>query len=255
MLTRRRFTSRSRSVAGFHLPFLLAGLIFPMLDLSNQHFGRLTVLDRADHPGRKAYWRCRCACGVVKEVRGDALRADGGTRSCGCLQREAVSALGHHHRPGERFGRLRIIKQVGTLRKRGRVYRCLCDCGQRVKVQGRFLRDGLIRSCGCLYNETRTTNIRHGQCRITRKTATYNAYQRQKHQCQNPNGRQARYFFHKGIEFRFDDFLSFYAEVGDKPGPDFWLVRIDGDGHFEPGNLHWREIKRHRRKLRRKPRH
>jgi hypothetical protein len=32
------------------------------------------------------------------------------------------------------------------------------------------------------------------------------------------------------------------------------LVRIDPDGHFEPGNLTWREVKRHRRKRRRKSR-
>jgi len=225
-----------------------------MLNLINQRFGRLRVLRLGTPRGRRVYWVCHCRCGVVKEVRGDALRADGGTRSCGCLQREAVSALGHHHGPGERFGRLRIIKLVGTIKKRGRVYLCRCDCGQRVKVQGRFLRDGLIRSCGCLYDETRTTNIRHGQCRITRKTATYNAYQRQKSQCRNPRCAQAKYFYAKGIEFRFDDFLSFYLEVGDKPGPDCWLVRIDPDGHFEAGNLHWREIKRHHRKRHRKPR-
>jgi hypothetical protein len=32
-------------------------------------------------------------------------------------------------------------------------------------------------------------------------------------------------------------------------------MRIDHDKDVEPGNLEWREIKRHRRKLRRKPRH
>ena len=222
-------------------------------NLANQRFGRLTVLTRAEHPGRKAYWRCKCSCGVIKDVRGDALRAVNGTRSCGCLQRQAVSALGHHHQPGERFGRLRIIRQAGTIKKRGRVYWCICDCGKKVKVQGRSLRDGLTRSCGCLFDETRTTTIKHGQCRIKRKTGTYMAYQRQKSHCHNPNGRQARYFYHQGIEFRFSSFAEFYADVGDKPGPDFWLVRVNGSD-FEPGNLEWREIKRHRRKRRRMPR-
>jgi hypothetical protein len=223
-------------------------------NLANQRFGRLTVLARADHPGRKAYWRCRCSCGIIKDVRADALRAINGTKSCGCLQRQAVSALGYHHLPGERFGRLRIVKQSGTIEKRGRVYLCECNCGKRVKVQGRFLRDGLTPSCGCYYRETRTTTIKHGQCRIRRKTASYNAYQRQKSQCRNPNGRQARYFYHKGIEFRFSSFAEFYADVGDKPHDDCWLVRVNGSGHFEPGNLEWREVKRHRRKRHRKPR-
>ncbi|MGA7766027.1 MAG: hypothetical protein WCA27_07345 [Candidatus Sulfotelmatobacter sp.] len=229
------------------------------MNLINQTFGCLHVLRLGTPRGKRAYWLCRCEaryggklCGVVKEVRADALRAPNGTRSCGCLQRESVRARGHHHARGERFSHLVIIKQVGSIPKRGRVYMCLCDCGKRIKVQGRFLRDGLIKSCGCWYRATRTTSIKHGQCRTTRKTPVYNAYQRQKHQCRNPHSRQARYFHDKGIEFRFCSFAEFYAEVGDKPNDDCWLVRIDGDGHFQPGNLEWKPVKRH--KCKRKPR-
>jgi hypothetical protein len=222
------------------------------MNLANQIFGYLRVLRRGRLDGRRrVYWVCRCRCGVEKEIRSDALR-DGGTRSCGCLQIAAVKAQGHHHPPGERFSRLVIVRQTGVIKKRGRGYLCQCDCGKRVKVQGRFLRGGLIKSCGCLYFDTRTTTIKHGQCRILHKTATYNAHQRQQHQCNNPNARQAKYFHDKGIEFRFSSFAEFYSEVGDKPHSDCWLVRIDPDGHFEVGNLRWKPIKCHRRKRRRK---
>jgi hypothetical protein len=195
-----------------------------MLDLTNQTFGR----------------------------RADALRANGGTRSCGCLQREAAHAFGHVHARGERFSRLVIIRQVGCIPKRGRLYRCLCDCGKLVTVEGRRLREGTVQSCGCWYRATRTTTIKHGQCRIARKTATYTAYQRRKSQCRNPRGRMARYYI--GVKFLFDSFAQFYAEVGDKPGPDYWLVRINGTGHIEPGNLEWRPIRRHKKRRKRKPR-
>jgi hypothetical protein len=47
-------------------------------------------------------------------------------------------------------------------------------------------------------------------------------------------------------------FVDFQDHVGDKPGPDYWLVRIDRDGHFEAGNMEWRPIKRHKRKRRSK---
>lgn len=205
-----------------------------------------------EHGRRKRYWRCRCACGVVKEIRSDALRAPRGTRSCGCLQREVMQARGFQHQSGERFSRLVIIKEVGTIKKRGRVYLCLCDCGKRVEVQGRFLRDGLVKSCRCLYRSTRTTTIQHGQARASGSTPTWRAYRRQKSQCRNPRCRQAKYFHDKGIEFRFRDFLEFYREVGDKPHDDYWLVRKHNSGHFEPGNLEWRKIKRHLRKRRRR---
>jgi hypothetical protein len=42
--------------------------------------------------------------------------------------------------------------------------------------------------------------------------------------------------------------MEFCGEVRDKPHDDYWLVRIVGDGYFEPANLQWKPIKRHRRK-------
>jgi hypothetical protein len=250
----RRTLTEVASVAGCSPAFLSASFFFiPMsiINLTGQQFGRLTVLRRGRH---KRYWRCRCACGVIKEVRSDALRTDGGTRSCGCLQRAAVSKLGHHHAPGQRFAYLVIVRQSGTLKKRGRVYRCQCDCGKRVNVQGRHLRDGLVKSCGCYYRATRTTTTKHGQCRIKRKTGAYMAYERKRSLCLNPNGRMAKYFHDRGVEFRFASFAEFYAEVGDKPGPDFWLFRVNDSGHFEAGNLEWRQVRRHRKRRSRRKR-
>lgn len=68
----------------------------PKKDLAGQRFGRLTVLGIAAPPaGRKRtvyQWRCRCDCGTETIVSVNALTT-GNTQSCGCLQREAVSAL------------------------------------------------------------------------------------------------------------------------------------------------------------------
>jgi Staphylococcus phage HNH endonuclease len=222
------------------------------MDLTDRRFGRLTVLHRGRRAGHRVYWRVRCVCGVVKEVRADALRTNGGTRSCGCLQREAAKAQGHHHQPGERFGRLRIIRQAGTVKRHGRSYLCRCDCGRTTKVRGDQLRDGTTRSCGCFYSDTRTTaNLRHGQSRAKSTTGAYLAYTRQRGWCRNPRDRRACYFRALGVEFRFETFAAFYAEVGPKPSADHWLLRIDLDGHFEAGNLHWvLRPRKHKRKRR-----
>lgn len=57
-------------------------------DLTNQRFGRLTVLKRdLDKPKGKgcfAYWSCKCDCGNIVSIRGDHLR-NNTTSSCGCL--------------------------------------------------------------------------------------------------------------------------------------------------------------------------
>ena len=57
-------------------------------DLTGQTFGKLTVIERADSRldkyGRKvAYWRCKCLCGKITEVRSAELTS-GHTKSCGC---------------------------------------------------------------------------------------------------------------------------------------------------------------------------
>jgi hypothetical protein len=219
-----------------------------MPNLANQKFGYLRVLELGSRStAHRQYWLCRCRCGALTQVRSDALRPNG-TRSCGCLQVEASKALGIHHKPGERFGRLRIVRQAGVAKRHGRVYLCRCDCGRTTEVRGDQLRDGTTRSCGCLYLDTRATvNLRHGQGRAKNPTGTYLAYTRQRGWCRNPRDKYAKYFI--GIEFRFDNFPDFYAEVGAKPSPDHFLVRIDRDGHFEPGNLHWvPRPRKHRRK-------
>jgi len=58
-------------------------------DLTNQVFGRLTVLKYAGATkAKKAKWECLCSCGKKKTVVAGDLNS-GRTRSCGCLQSEA----------------------------------------------------------------------------------------------------------------------------------------------------------------------
>jgi hypothetical protein len=224
-----------------------------MPDLTNRRFGRLRVLRRGSRSRpKRPYWLCICSCGIEKQVRSDSLTS-GAVRSCGCLWRSVMSEQGIHHKPGDRFGRLRIVRQAGVAKKRGRVYLCRCDCGRRVKVQARHLRNGETQSCGCLYRDSRSrANFRHGQSPAKNANPVYDAFYRQRSWCRNSFDRQARYYHDRGIEFRFDTFQDFYREVGNKPGPDCWLVRINRDGHFEPGNLHWISVKRHRKRRKRK---
>lgn len=64
-------------------------------DLSGLKFGKLTVLERVDDyiapsGGRHARWKCRCDCGALKEINGEALLR-GQTVSCGCFARNTLS--------------------------------------------------------------------------------------------------------------------------------------------------------------------
>lgn len=70
----------------------------PIRDLSDQQFGKLTVLTRtqSDKHGN-ARWLCRCECGTEKAVATPEL-VRGKTKSCGCSQgKKPQTAYGKRH--------------------------------------------------------------------------------------------------------------------------------------------------------------
>ena len=62
------------------------------MNLKDRRFGRLLV---EGNSSRKGYVICLCDCGNRKEIRATSLtKAFQPTRSCGCIQRELVRAIG-----------------------------------------------------------------------------------------------------------------------------------------------------------------
>lgn len=59
-------------------------------------FGRLTVDSRLGSSTGGTFFRCRCECGSVVEVRGVCLKR-GDSRSCGCLKDEKASLRARTH--------------------------------------------------------------------------------------------------------------------------------------------------------------
>ena len=52
---------------------------------------------------------------------------------------------------GNRYGKLVVLGRAGKEHGRDQVYwHCRCDCGSKVVVGSRSLRNGRTRSCGCL---------------------------------------------------------------------------------------------------------
>ena len=137
-------------------------------DIIGQKFGFLTPLYPCeDKPG---YWYCRCDCGGEKIVkRCDLLR--GNNKSCG--------ATIHHMRDltGQRFGSLVAIEPVGKSSKRSVIWRCQCDCGKQVDVDGSHLKYGAVRSCGCMfYNRTDLAGKHYGKVSVLYTTENMKTY-------------------------------------------------------------------------------
>lgn len=59
------------------------------LDLKNQKFNRLTVLEFIGYEGKRKLWKCRCDCGNIVNVVTFRLTTNK-IKSCGCLRNEKL---------------------------------------------------------------------------------------------------------------------------------------------------------------------
>lgn len=74
-------------------------------NIAGQRFGRLLVLSRAENASDgETRWNCRCDCGTDKVVPRSSM-VHSKTKSCGCLQREAVTRLRGELSPNWRGGK------------------------------------------------------------------------------------------------------------------------------------------------------
>lgn len=156
------------------------------IDLTNQTFGRLTVLSRS-HKGPHGvwFWNCRCSCGNTCVKRGYHLR-NGSVKSCGCLEKEN-------------------LKKIHDLQ------------------------------------------IRHHQS----KTPLYKVWKSMKSRCLNHNNKRYARYGGRGITIcedwltRFEIFEKWALENGYTEG--LTLDRINNDGNYCPENCRFVTIKKNNR--------
>jgi hypothetical protein len=70
------------------------------------------------------------------------------------------------------------------------------------------------------------------------RTREYQSYQAAKNRCTNPHHPSFANYGGRGIEFRYTSVEAFFADLGSRP-EGRTLDRIDVNGHYEIGNLHW----------------
>jgi len=141
---------------------------------------------------------------------------------------------------GQRFNRLIPIKLIGKDKYGNVLWLCKCDCGKEKIIPGYQVRNGRIKSCGCLKKERdkifgKLHSITHGYCR----TKTYNAWASMIQRCTNPNNQAYKNYGGRGIKIcnRWLKFENFLEDVGEIP-EGLTFDRINNNQGYFPNN--WR---------------
>lgn len=220
----------------------------PMIDITGQRFGRLTVLHRDTRENDShAWWVCLCDCGNKKIAYGAHLKS-GSTRSCGCLNKERSQSrkgvMTAKSLVGNRFGRLTVVSRFVKPNDKNPKWVCRCDCGNTSIVQGGSLKNGRIKSCGCLNIElTKVRNLTHGKSVLNNgaRDRTYQTWQGMIQRCHNEKHPAYKWYGGRGLcvcdRWR-KDFLNFFDDMGERPN-GFTIERKNNAEGYHPNNCIW----------------
>ena len=178
------------------------------IDLTGQIFGELTVLEKTtERYDNSVVWKCQCSCGNECFVSSHNLR-QGRTRSCGHLVGQNFK--GGIDITGMRFGKLIALYPTEERSFNSIVWACQCDCGNIYNASIHRLREGKIKSCGCLkrsYGEEKIATLltKAGMIFVVEKK------------------------FNDLGQYRFDFYVN-----------DSYLIEFDGKQHFSAqGGFGW----------------
>lgn len=120
--------------------------------LVGKKFGNLEVISLlSSKKNAKQVYLCKCMlCGETTRVNESNLLT-GNTKSCGCLARTDIK--------GQTFGFLTALEPTEKRQKNSIVWKCKCKCGRTAYVCTSDLKNGFVKSCGCIKELEKTDHI------------------------------------------------------------------------------------------------
>ncbi len=147
-------------------------------------------------------------------------------------------------RVGQKFGKLEVIKRIGTTKSKKPLWECICECGNKTNVDGCSLVTGNTVSCGCYLKEKIT---KHGGY----KKGSYNTWRAMMRRCYKTQDKDYPRYGGKGVKVceHWHEYSNFVADMGEPTG-DETLDRKDTYGDYTLDNCRWAGVKTQNRNLR-----
>lgn len=143
---------------------------------------------------------------------------------------------------GQRFGRLVAVNVAETNTGRGRLWKCVCDCGLSIRVHAENLLGGNTQSCGCRKLDLlRRRSTTHGKAPRNGRHPLYVVWAGMVARCTNPQNRCYHLYGGRGITVSREwlSFGRFYADMGNGYAKGLQLDRVDNDGNYSKANCRW----------------
>lgn len=180
------------------------------IDLTGQTINGIKVIGIVDEKGglgKHRRWNCICPkCNnhfiVASQHLRDKEHPISMCRNCSLKEYDDLT--------GKKFGRLTVLSRYNDTHNKRVVFKCKCECGSIVSVQGNHLTTGEIISCGCVISKSEEI--------ISDLLQRYNVrFDKQKtfNECKDK------------AFLRFDFYLVDYNSV----------IEYQGIQHFEPINM------------------
>ena len=121
----------------------------PTCEKVGQQYGRLKVIEYAyTSEDRHKYWMCECECGNREIIKATDLNTSKRVECLICQKKKHKTQ--YIDETGKRYGKLTVLELDTEKSSKNAFWKCKCDCGTLLTVEGTKLRSGHTQSCGCI---------------------------------------------------------------------------------------------------------